>query len=137
MEFHGVKIACVFEDKLLVHLRDNKAGLFNANKWDFPGGGREGIETVFECAQREVKEEFGIVISPEKTIWEKEYPAQKDPSQKAVFLVTTISKADVDAIVLGEGQCWDLMGFQTFFSHTDVIDALKARFRDYLLTQSL
>lgn len=136
MEFHGVKVACIFEDKLLVHLRDNKPGLFNANKWDVPGGGREGNETPVICAIREVKEEFGITLESSAIVWQKQYPAQKDPSQIAFFFVATISQTDVDAIVLGEGQHWGLMDFQTFFNHADVIDALKQRFRDYLITQS-
>ena len=45
MDFHGVKVAVLVGDKLLMHLRDDKPGLFNANMWDFPGGGREGNET--------------------------------------------------------------------------------------------
>jgi hypothetical protein len=38
-DFHGVKIALLVGDKILMHLRDNKPGLFNANMWDFVGGG--------------------------------------------------------------------------------------------------
>ena len=70
MNFHGVKIAVLVDGKLLMHLRDNKPGLFNANMWDFPGGGREQNETPRECAIREVFEEFGINLESESIVWE-------------------------------------------------------------------
>ncbi len=132
MEFHGVKVALLCEDKLVMHLRDNKPGLFNANMWDFPGGGREGDETPQECAAREVREELGINLNPNSFIWEKDYPAQKDPSQKAWFMVANISKTDVEKIALTEGQRWDLFDQKAFFEKEDVISALKDRFNDYL-----
>lgn len=132
MEFHGVKVALLSEDKLLMHLRDNTPGLFNANMWDFPGGGREGEETPIECAIRETQEEFGITLTPKSFVWKKEYPAQKDPNQKAYFLVAKISQQDVNSIVLGEGQKWALLDQNSFFARTDVIEALKGRFKDYL-----
>lgn len=132
MEFHGVKIAILVEDKILMFLRDNKPGLFNANMWDFLGGGREGNETPHECAIREVQEEFGINLSPNSFIWEKIYPAQKDPTQKAVFIVAKLPKEYLNNVVLTEGQKWDLFDQENFFAKEDVIPALKKRFRDYL-----
>lgn len=130
--FHGVKIAILVDGKLLMHLRDNTPGLFNANMWDFPGGGREGTETPRECAIREVQEEFGIGLPLESFVWEKVYPAQKDPSQKAVFMVASVSREKLDKIQLTEGQRWDLFGQETFFTKEDVIPALKMRFKDYV-----
>ncbi|QQR49965.1 NUDIX hydrolase [Candidatus Nomurabacteria bacterium] len=131
-DFHGVKIALLVGDKILMHLRDNKPGLFNANMWDFVGGGREGTESSQECAIREVEEELGIVLSPQSFLWEKVYPAQKDPNQKAVFMVASISAEETDKIKLTEGQKWDLFDQETFFAKQDVIPALKTRFNDYL-----
>lgn len=132
MDFHGVKIALMIDDKLLMFLRDNKPGLFNANMWDFMGGGRENQETPFECAIREIQEEIGITLSPGSIVWEKWYPAQKDPNQKAVFMVAKIAKKDISGINLTEGQKWDLFDQETFFAKQDVIPALKTRFSDYL-----
>lgn len=132
MNFHGVKVALLHEDKLLMHLRDNTPGLFNANMWDFPGGGREGEETPYECAIREIQEELGVALTEQSFVWEKEYPAQKDPTQRALFMVARISKQDVDSVVLTEGQKWDLISLEDFFHRSDVIDALKIRFKDYL-----
>lgn len=99
MEFHGVKIAVLVEGKLLMHLRDNKPGLFNANMWDFPGGGREGDETAEECAIREIYEEFGITINSNSFVWERVCPAMKDPSQKAIFMVAIISKDVLSTVI--------------------------------------
>lgn len=132
MEFHGVKVALLVEDKLLMQLRDNKPGLFNANMWDFLGGGREGNETPHECAIREIQEELGLMLSPDSFIWEKTYPAQKDPNQKSFFMVARISNDDVENIVLTEGQECKLFDQETFFAREDVIEALKTRFKDYL-----
>jgi len=132
MEFNGAKIALMLDGKLLMHLRDDKPGLFNANMWDFPGGGREGDESPEECAIREVQEEFSISLNPGAIVWKKEYPAQKDPNQKAYFLVAAISQSDAGSIELTEGQRWAFLSEEDFFARTDVIDALKGRFQDYL-----
>ena len=132
MYFHGVKVAILVDGKLLMHLRDNKPGLFNANMWDFPGGGREGEETPQECAIREVKEELSITLKPASFIWEKVFPAQKDPNQKAIFMVAKIEKEELKNIRLTEGQRWELFDQETFFEKENVIGALKERFRDYL-----
>lgn len=115
-----------------MHLRDNKPGLFMANMWDFPGGGREGNESPEECAMREVKEEFGIDLPMSAIIWQGVYKAQKDPSQNAIFLVAEINNVETSSIVLTEGQKWKLFDQETFFEKEDVIDSLKVRFQDYL-----
>lgn len=132
MNFHGVKIAVLVEGKLLMHLRDNKPGLFNANMWDFPGGGREGDETPEACAVREIFEEFEITLETSSIVWKKDFAAQKDPNQRAFFLVATIPLDDTKKIILHEGQKWVLMSQEDFFAKDDVISALKERFRNYL-----
>ena len=132
MGFHGVKVAIIYEGELVLHLRDNKPELFNANMWDFPGGGREGTETPEECAMREVKEELGIELSTEDIIWKKTFPAQKDLTQQAVFMVAKIDKDRLDKIILGEGQRWKTFTEDEFFTRKDVIPALKERYQTYL-----
>jgi len=135
MDFHGVKVAILVEDKLLMFLRDNKPGLFNANKWDFFGGGREDKETPQECAIREIQEELGFSIDPKLFVWGKLYPAQKDPTQKAVFMVAKLPQEYLDKINLNEGQRWNLFDQKSFFEREDVVEALKNRFGDYLKSQ--
>lgn len=113
--FHGVKVAVLCEEKLLMQHRDNKPGLFNANLWDFPGGGREGDETPETCAIREVKEEFGIELKTQDLIWKRKYPARKDPTQTAYFMVAKITSQTAQEIKFGkEGQGWGWFDQQAF-----------------------
>ncbi|MEZ4103859.1 MAG: NUDIX hydrolase [Candidatus Paceibacterota bacterium] len=135
MDFHGVKVAVIVEDKLLMYLRDNKPSLFNANMWDFLGGGKEGDETPFQCAVREVEEETGLYLAEDSFVWQKIYPAQKDPNQKALFMVAKLDKIDIGKINLTEGQRWRLFTQEEFFERSDVIPALKERFSDYLVNK--
>lgn len=137
MDFHGVKIAIIVDNQVLVYLRDDKPGPFNANKWDFFGGGRKGSETPAECAIREIEEELELALNENDFIWSKVYPAQKDPNQKAFFFVAQIAKERIRDIVLHEGQKWILMDFETFFAHRDVIAAIKDRFKDFIDEHSL
>ncbi len=134
MEFSGVKIALRCEGKLLMYLRDNKPGLFQANMWDFFGGGREGDETPFVCIARELREELGVILEPSDIVWQKTYPSQKDPKQIAYFMVGDIQKEQLDGVVLTEGQRWALIPAEDFLVRADVIPALKTRYQDYLNT---
>jgi 8-oxo-dGTP diphosphatase len=133
VDFIGSKIALFFNGELLVYLRDNKPGLKYANKWDFPGGGREGNESPRECVIREVQEEFGINLSPRSITWERPYPAMHYPGKIGYFLVGGISGTQVSKIKFGdEGQYWKFMKPEEFLSHKDVLTPLKGRLRDYL-----
>lgn len=132
MNFHGVKIAILVDDKLIVFLRDNKPDLFNANMWDFPGGGRENNESPIECITREVDEELELKISKDDVVWEKAFPAQKDPSRIAYFMVAKIKSERTKNLTLHEGQKWTFMTVEEFLSKDDVIPALKERFQDFL-----
>jgi len=133
MKFNGAKVALLHGDKLVMYLRDNKPGLRFAGMWDFPGGGREGEETPIECATREIEEEFGIHMSPESFVWQKEYPAMHDVTQRAYFLVANVTADGVANISFGsEGERWELFDQATFFADQNVVPDLKGRFRDYL-----
>ena len=133
MKFNGAKVALLYGEKLVMQLRDNKPGLRFAGMWDFPGGGREGEETPVECATHEIEEEFGIRMNPESFVWQKEYPAMHDATQRAYFLVAKVTADDIASITFGsEGQRWDLFNQETFFADENVVPNLKGRFRDYL-----
>ena len=64
-DFTGCKIALFCGDKVLTILRDDKENIPWPNMWELPGGGREGNESSFECAAREVYEELGIHLIEE------------------------------------------------------------------------
>jgi 8-oxo-dGTP diphosphatase len=130
--FTGAKGAFFFGDELVVYLRDNKPGLAFANMWDFPGGGREGNETPFECLAREVDEEFGIFLKPEMIVWQKEYPPIFDLKFNSHFFVAKIEQEDIDTIKFGnEGQYWQLMTPDEFLG-LEAVPYLKTWLQDYL-----
>ena len=60
-DFQGCKIALFCRDKLLTILRDDKENIPWPNMWELPGGGREGNESPFECAAREVYENWEFI----------------------------------------------------------------------------
>lgn len=47
------------------------------NYYTFPGGGREGEETLEEGTIREIKEEFGIDVEVMEELYEMEHPNKK------------------------------------------------------------
>lgn len=133
MTFTGSKAALIFNDQLLVFLRDDTPGLRFRNLWDFPGGGREGEESPFETLNREVQEEFGITLTERAVLWKKEYPAMHDPSERAFFFVINLTQTEIGNVVFGgEGQRWQLMPIDEFLSRNDVVPDLKGRLKDYL-----
>lgn len=65
----ALEVGCAIihkQGKLLIaqrHLSDSFGGY-----WEFPGGKREQAETIEACLVREVSEELGIVIHPERLL---------------------------------------------------------------------
>lgn len=132
-KFSGVKIMLLLGRQLLVYQRDNKPGLRFAGLWDLPGGGREGDETPIECVIREVYEEFGLLLPPDSILYQKEYPAMHDPTQRAYFMVAPINQTQIDSIVFGpEGQRWKLMTVSEYLRSSETVEPLKDRIRAYL-----
>lgn len=56
------------EEKLLLVKHKKKSGKI----WALPGGRLEYGESFFECARREVKEETGFLVKPEKIVFMSE-----------------------------------------------------------------
>lgn len=136
-EFVGVKIALLYQNKVIVIRRDNKPGLRFADMWDFPGGARDGRENPRECVIREVREELGINLQPSAIIWKKTYPAMHDARQTAYFMVAKISPEQFQGIEFGdEGQGWKLVSADEFMKDKAVIEPLKGRLNDYLAGSS-
>ena len=133
--FNGVKVALLYEGKLLVYLRDNKPGLRFSGLWDFFGGGREGQETPFECIKRELIEELGITLEEKQIIFKKTFPAMHDPSQTGYFMVAQLTKENVDNIEFGsEGQEYKFVEIEEFMQSEDCVPLLKPRLKSYLDT---
>ena len=132
-DFTGCKIALFCGDKLLTILRDDKSNIPYPNTWELPGGGREGDESPFECAAREVYEELGIHLTEDCLLWSKVYPSMLFEGKESVFLVGKLAQEQFDKIVFGdEGQGYKLMGIEEFLGSDKVVPQLQDRVRDYL-----
>ena len=132
-DFTGSKIALLCGGKLLTILRDDKPSIPWPNMWELPGGGREGDESPFEYAAREVYEELGIHLTEDCLLWSKIYPSMLYEGRQSVFLVGQLTQNQFDSIVFGdEGQGYQLMNVEEFLSSSQVVPQLQGRLRDYL-----
>ena len=132
-DFTGCKIALFCEDKLLTILRDDKENIPWPNMWELPGGGREGDESHFECAAREVYEELGIHLTEDCLLWSKVYPSMLYEGKQSVFMSGQLSQEQFDDIVFGdEGQGYKLMNIDEFLGSDKVVPQLQDRVRDYM-----
>ena len=133
MDFQGCKIALICGDKVLTILRDDKENIPWPNMWELPGGGREGNESPFECAAREVYEELGIHLDEDCLLWSKIYPSVIFKDKQSVFMVGQLSQDQFDSITFGdEGQAYKLMNIEEFLTSSQVVPQLQGRLRDYL-----
>ena len=132
-DFQGCKIALFCGDKLLVILRDDKENIPWPNMWELSGGGREGDESPFECAAREVYEELGIHLNEDCLLWGKIYPSVIFEGKQSVFMVGQLRQEQFDNITFGdEGQAYKLMPIEEFLKSKQAVPQLQGRLRDYL-----
>ena len=132
-DFQGCKIALICGDSVLTILRDDKPSIPWPNMWELSGGGREGDESPFECAAREVYEELGIALTEDCLIWSKVYPSMLFEGRQSVFMVGQLSQEQFDNITFGdEGQAYKLMNIEEFLTSSQVVPQLQGRLRDYL-----
>ena len=132
-DFQGCKIALFCGDRILTILRDDKTTIPWPNMWELPGGGREGDESPFECAAREVYEELGIHLTEDNLLGSKVYPSMLFERKQSVFMVSQLSQEQFDSIVFGdEGQGYKLMSIDEFLGSDKVVPQLQERLKDYL-----
>lgn len=62
--FIGAKVMLFAGDQLIVLQRDHAPGIPWPGLLDFPGGGREGLESAQDCVLRETFEETGLRLDP-------------------------------------------------------------------------
>lgn len=133
LDYTGCKIALICDGRILTILRDDKPTIPWPNLWELPGGGREGDESPFECAAREVYEELTIQLSKDDIIWSWIYPSMLDENKKSVFLVGKLTQEQFDSIVFGdEGQSFKLMTIEEFLILDQVVPQMQERVRDYV-----
>ena len=132
MDFHGAKLALLYEGKLLVYRRDDRDDIPFPGRWDFPGGGREGLETPEQCVLRELHEEFSISLSVNRLLYRRDYVT---PSRSALscFFAAHALEPEIEGIEFGdEGQYWQLMGIEEYLRNKEGVPNLQMRLRDYL-----
>ncbi|MES2433215.1 MAG: NUDIX hydrolase [Pseudomonadota bacterium] len=128
MDFVGCKAALLCGDALLTYLRDDKPGLPWPAMWDLPGGGREADETAEACLLRELHEEFGLILPPERLIWRRVWPSMMDSARPSVFFAGRITLDEIAAIRFGdEGQYWQMMVVADYLSHPQAVPELQRR----------
>jgi 8-oxo-dGTP diphosphatase len=128
--FSGAKIALIHGREVIAYLRDDKDTIPFPGMWDLPGGGREAGETPVECVLREVEEEFGLVIHPDRIQRLTCHAGQGVGGLDTWFCVAEITAEDIDAIRFGdEGQYWRMMAVEDFLNHDDAVPSLKLRLK--------
>lgn len=75
MAFAGVVL--LYQNKILLQLRDNKPSITNPNYWRIFGGGIKHTENAEEAAKRELREELGLKIETLKLLLETEFNGEK------------------------------------------------------------
>ena len=128
MDFVGAKAALFCGSFVLTYLRDEKPGLRWPGLWDLPGGGREAVEGPEDCLLRELQEEFGLRLPPDRLVWRRTFPSMVDPSRPSVFFGGWLTRGEVGSIRFGdEGQGWELMPVTGFLSHAGAVPEMQRR----------
>lgn len=130
MGFVGAKIALLQGDAVLTILRDDFAHIPFPAHWDLPGGGREGAESPEACVLRELQEELGLAVAPERLIWRKSFPSVHAAGRVGWFFAARITAAEVARVRFGdEGQGWRMMPVESFLTHPKGVSFLQERLR--------
>ncbi len=127
-DFTGAKAALFCGASVLVYLRDRKPGLRWPGLWDLPGGGREGDEGPEDCLLREVWEEFGLRLGPERLVWRGVFPSMVEDGRTSVFYGGWLGRDEVASVRFGdEGQGWELMPVGVFLGHAGAVPEMQRR----------
>ncbi|MFV0385233.1 NUDIX hydrolase [Paracoccus sp. (in: a-proteobacteria)] len=130
--FHGAKLILIRDGRLLTCLRDDLPHIPFPAHWDLPGGGREGQETPVGCALRELHEEFGLSLPPDR-LHGREFPAHAVPGMTSWLFLGTISQTEIAAIRFGdEGQEWQMMPIAEYLAHPRAVPHFPDRIRRML-----
>ncbi|MFM2356272.1 MAG: hypothetical protein RLZZ528_2008 [Pseudomonadota bacterium] len=131
--FAGAKLALLLDGAVLAYLRDDLGHIPFPGHWDLPGGGREGDETAEACVLRELAEEFGLHLTPDRLIWRRAYASAHLPGQGAVFFAGHLRREELGRIAFGsEGQHWQMMAVDAFLAHPWAVPSLQLRLAEFL-----
>lgn len=128
--FAGAKLMLFLGDDLLVIRRDHTVGIPWPGYLDFPGGGRDGVETAVACALRETVEEVGLQVPPEALIWRQDL--RRNGKRSWFFAAHQESGRASDVVFGDEGAGWDLIAPGEYLSRSDAIPHFQDMLRLYL-----
>jgi 8-oxo-dGTP diphosphatase len=98
--------------------------------WDLPGGGREGGEGPEACVLREIAEELGLRLPPDRLERRWVLPSIVYPDRRAWFFRGRLTDAEVAGVRFGgEGQTWQMMPVAEFLRRADAVPAMQDRVR--------
>ncbi len=99
----GAAILVDTQGRLLFQLRDNVPGILYPGRVGLFGGHREGEETYLQCVCREIHEEIGILLPPERFQWMASYSAMDPGGGSVVGELFVARDIPVDALEVVEG----------------------------------
>jgi 8-oxo-dGTP diphosphatase len=128
----GAKGLVFVGDQLLTYRRDEQAPIYPLSI-DLPGGGANPGETPFDTFQREVKEEFGLKITPDDITYAKRYPSSFEEGKFTWFPVAKLPESAIAKIVFGnEGLEYVLMSLVEYLDCEDAWPISKERSANYV-----
>ena len=92
MEFVCCRAIIIKDEKLVVMEREKNGFCYYA----FPGGHVEKGESNEDCVKREVLEEFGIIVEPQKLVYVYEFNGQKQAFYLSKWVAGKIHKTDAE-----------------------------------------
>lgn len=128
----GTKGLVYIGEKVLIYRRDDKTPKFPL-VLDVPGGKNEPDETPFETFAREVKEEFGLIITKDDISYVRRYPSVYEDGRFAWFAVAKLPATQEKNVTFGdEGLRYQLMNIDDYMNANDAWELYQERTRDYL-----
>lgn len=128
MVFHAANLVLTCGSELLTLQRDDVDHIPFPGLWDLPGGGRENGETATECALRELKEEFGLHLPPDRLETVTAFRSATVPGGVSIVFTGQLGRDDVKAIRFGdEGQGWALMPVRRYIFHPQAVPHFRGR----------
>jgi 8-oxo-dGTP diphosphatase len=129
--FAGTKGLVFVGEKTIIYRRDAKAPKYPLYL-DVPGGGAEPGETPFDTFKREVKEEFGLDITPKQIVYSRRYSSSLNPNEFGWYAVAKLPHSLAKQIIFGdEGLEYMLMSLDEFLKRNDAWPAYQERAKDY------
>jgi 8-oxo-dGTP diphosphatase len=95
------------QGRIAMQLRDDKPGLPAANQWGLFGGLIESHETAKDVALREIQEELGIRLDPDRLSLHRHHYIPEQNLTTWIFHYPVTD--ELDHAVLREGQTWDFI----------------------------